>query len=1069
MATNQNYKARILKASAGSGKTFSLACEYIYNTLRNQPGQSDEDFNPNIYRTILAVTFTNKATEEMKTRILTQINNLATGEPCEFLTILLEKTALPEPVLRKRAMMVRSAILHDYSRFSILTNDTFFQRIVRAFAKELNIDMDYAIELDTAPLVQRGVDMLIEQVEKDASLQQWLESFAEENIEIGSQWNIKRVLLSLKDELFGEQARNAIDREIDKAQLEKMVTDYTEAAQKFVDEYVNIGTRALQMISDAGYCHQTFTRGFTKHFEKIARSKRKLEGPSNPFLDHQNDDLSEWFTKGRKGDAGAYELASQLQPLVARVVDEYEKVKYLNNSISLLSRNYRSFALMYDLYKKVAEICKDQNTMLLAQTKHTIAQFVREPSDAPFIYEKVGNVFDKFMIDEFQDTSLMEWQNFLPMLRNAISQSEDVAVLLVGDIKQSIYRFRGSDWNILGVKAPVELSEGCSEVMQSNLEDNYRSQPNLVRFNNVAISLATRRLNNSLNGMLTQALKKSHITNELYSELYNAVGDAYRWPLLKQNAKRKPHRTGYVSVTAHREKEPDIVGLIRTLVYEKGYKPCDITILVRRKEHASKIASLLLEAGAQDESMRFGIMTQEALKINSSVVVMFALAVMKYAVDRKDTVSLAMYNKFCHNFDLYHTPTAEEIAFFDHIRMLSPEQAYMQIMVRYPEQFKGQTVYADAFHEQIVKFCANKVADLSLFVSWWGEKGGEKSVSVDKDVNAIEIMTIHKSKGLENKVVIIPYCTWSLNESLSKPSTIWTQPMKSDKLDTDIHFPVVANSTARDSIFSEGYYRDMVYNYVDSINLLYVAFTRPKEQLHIFFPAPMSNEKEDKDTTVGHLIYKALGMKPKCNENGEVDTTSDIVYQYGTFDSVINPTEAEQGTVEFDDCTMSPFKMSLKLSSSRFIEACKGGAISPRQEGIVLHGIMERATTREDIDRAIKQLSDNMVIDGAEANELLEQIDAMFSNPMVEEWFSDIWDEVYTESAIITKGAKTKRPDRVMVAADRAVVVDYKFGEQNMGNRVQVAQYAKLLKAMGYSNIEGYVWYVREGVIDKVL
>jgi ATP-dependent exoDNAse (exonuclease V) beta subunit len=261
----------------------------------------------------------------------------------------------------------------------------------------------------------------------------------------------------------------------------------------------------------------------------------------------------------------------------------------------------------------------------------------------------------------------------------------------------------------------------------------------------------------------------------------------------------------------------------------------------------------------------------------------------------------------------------------------------------------------------------------------------------------------------------------------------------------------------------------MVYNYVDSINLLYVAFTRPKEQLHIFFPAPMREEKEDKDTTVGHLIYKALGMKPKCNENGEVDTTSDIVYQYGTFDSVINPTEAEQGTVEGDDCTMSPFKMSLKLSSSRFIEARKGGAISPRQEGIVLHGIMERATTREDIERAIKQLSNNMVIDQAEAAQLLEQIDAMFSNPMVEEWFSDIWDEVYTESAIITKGAKTKRPDRVMVAADRVVVVDYKFGEQNVGNRVQVAQYAKLLQSMGYSNIEGYVWYVREGVIDKVL
>ena len=203
MTQSSNYKARILTASAGSGKTYSLAREYIYNVLRPQAEEAlGREFNPNVYRTILAVTFTNKATEEMKSRILKQINNLATGKVCEFMNDLLEMTSLSEQQLRNRAMIVRGAILHDYSRFSILTNDTFFQRIVRAFAKELNIDMDYAIELDTAPVVQKSIDAIIEEAEKNEQLQKWLIELAEESVEKGGQWNIKKGLIKLKNELF---------------------------------------------------------------------------------------------------------------------------------------------------------------------------------------------------------------------------------------------------------------------------------------------------------------------------------------------------------------------------------------------------------------------------------------------------------------------------------------------------------------------------------------------------------------------------------------------------------------------------------------------------------------------------------------------------------------------------------------------------------------------------------------------------------------------------------------------------------------------------------------------------
>ena len=1063
MAQRQNYKARILTASAGSGKTYSLAREYIYNTLRNQPGATDADFNPNIYRTILAVTFTNKATEEMKSRILSQINNLATGQKCEFLEDLIQMTSLSEPQLRERALQVRSAILHDYSRFSILTNDTFFQRIVRAFAKELNIDMDYAIELDTAPVVQKGVDMLIEEADSNEELQRWLVDFAEDNIELGLQWNIKRVILKLKNELFKEHSKQTVGRDIDKQQLHSQVMEYISIAEQYLSDYRNIAAKALKMISDAGYDHSVFYRGFTSYLEKAAQFDKNTIPPSDTFVTRCYGDLEDWFSKSKRPTADTLALASRLQCLLAEIEQGYSRAMYMCNSCQLLRKNYRSFALLHDLYSKVADICREQNTMLLAQTKHTISQFVREPNDAPFIYEKVGTRFEKFMIDEFQDTSLMEWQNFLPLLGNAISQSEDVAVLLVGDIKQSIYRWRGSDWNILRAMAPAQLSAGNTPVEERNLEHNFRSQPKVVRFNNVVMSLATRAQNRVLNDMITKAVEDQLISKNLFDELNNALLDAYQWQRLRQIPQRLPKNSGYVSVTAHASQEPDIIGCIRTLVHEKHFKPCDITILVRKNSEAERIAATLLDAGIEDPTMRFGIMTQEALKLNSSAVVQFILAVMRYAVDRKDVVSLACYNRHFHNFDLYHKPTESELALFDHIKSCSPEEAFEQIIIAHPQMFEGQSVYVEAFHEQVVKFCSGKVADLSLFIKWWDENGRDRSVTIDKDVNAIEIMTIHKAKGLENKVVIIPYCTWGFVPEAVRAATVWSAPADNSELKTDTLFPVTATSMAANSIFSEGYYRDLVYNYIDAINLLYVALTRPKEQLHIFFPA-VSERKDSKTSTVGELIYRVLNMEALPLAEGQQDR----VYTYGSFDSPLRPTEAKQNTVELDNISASPYAMRLKLSSARYMEAREVGRVSPQQQGILLHGVMEHAKSREDIYRAIEQLVIDGVICQSEADTLTAQINSALSNALVAEWFDAAWDMVYTEDSIITPKGSIVRPDRVMVAGNRAVVVDYKFGVQIEEYKDKIRHYASLLEQMGYSDVKGYLWYVREGEIIEV-
>lgn len=1064
-----NFKAHILTASAGSGKTYSLAREYIYNTLKLQPDEELRGFNPYIYRTILAVTFTNKATEEMKSRILTRINELATGSDCEFLADLIAMTSLTEERLRERAMKVRSAILHDYSRFAILTNDTFFQRIVRAFVKELGIDINYSIELDTAPIIQKSVETLIERMDSNGELKEWLMEFAEENISEGKQWNIKRGIMRLKGELFKEHTKEAIDS-IDREQIRRMVTHYLDTAQQQIDSVTAIARQAVELIHSSGYSHADFAYSFTAYFDSVATFDSQTKAPSPRILSHCTDSATDWFKKSPKPTAGMIALAEQLQPMLVQIVGSFQELQYLHNSSTLLRKNYRSFALLNDLYTAAKEICNEQNTMLLSETKHTIASFVTE-QDAPFIYEKVGNRFEKFMIDEFQDTSLKEWENFRPLLMNAISQSAEVAVLLVGDIKQSIYRWRGSDWNILNTIAPKDLKSRNTPVLQDSLKGNYRSLPQIVEFNNRIISQVAQSENLLLNSTLDRALAEGSITEALHRELYDALQGAYSAENSEQIPKRKHTHEGYVSVTAHYSAEPDIVGKVRDIVYRQGFAPCDITILVRTRSEAESVAKVLLEAGIDDPAMRFGIMTQEALKLNSSPVVQFVLSVMRYAIDRKDVLSLAIYNRYQHNFNLYRRLSTDELSFFDSLKNCSPEQALEKVLIKYPEQFRGQSAYMDALHENIIKFCNTKVSDLSLFLKWWAENGSEKSVTIDKDRNAIEVMTIHKAKGLENKVIIIPYCDWRFLPDALRPTTIWTKAADKSGI-SQMLFPVQSTSAAANSIFAEGYYKEYVYSHIDAINLLYVALTRPKEQLHILFPVSHPDKKGNFDTTpsdVGQLLFNILDMKSQYTATTDGETLPEpIECTFGINQGPEEDKHKTESSMTLKELPQSEYKMKLKLSSRRFAQALSGGNLTPQDEGIILHGIMERARGVDDIIRSIEQLVIDGILSQSAAQEVASQVESVLQNEIVRSWFSDNWQSVRNECEIIVPKVGIKRPDRVMIDGNKAVVVDYKFGEKDNSYREQVALYCSLLEQMGY-NTEGYLWYVREAEIEKVV
>ena len=1065
--TDSKNRAVIVPASAGSGKTYRIAHEYIYDVLRNRYNESGEAyFDRTFYKRILAVTFTNKATEEMKSRILKEIHLLAAGKESDHLNDLIKETQLDEATLRQRAKIVRSLILHDYSHFMVLTNDTFFQRILRAFVRELSIDINFTTELDTAPVLSKSIEALIENITQNKELQNWLEELTAERISDGERWDIRSAITALTGELFKESTREIISSATDKATLKKSIRNFAATVETRREEYKAKGAIACKKIFERGYSHSDFKRGFTEIFEKVANNT--LEKITDAAARYLTNEPEEWFNKG-KATADLVSLARELQMLFIEIFNEFNDLQTLENTLRILSRNFRGFALLGDLQEKVKDVCREDNSMLLSETKHAISGFISE-SEAPFIYEKVGNYFDKFMIDEFQDTSAKEWQNFLPLLRNAMAQSTDTSVLIVGDVKQSIYRWRGGDWRILGRDVKNDLPESKSVP----LENNWRSLPNIVKFNEILFNNVIEQENKNLNERIDEADRAHRISADCKAELYDTL--KYAYANHRQEARRKHTNKGYISIIAPQDGVsagtilygksgmPLYIERIKE-VLERGFSPRDITILVRKNKEGMEIAEELLHyRSLLPKEYWFEITTEEALSLASSPAVKLIIAVMRLAINRNDITSLVQYNHLYNN-DTFGTPISDEDnEFFDSIRSMSLEEAFNHITIRYASELEGQTAYVLALHEHIIRFSTGKVADIALFEKWWREKGSSLSIRVERNDRTIEILTIHKAKGLENKVIIIPRCSWSLDPMTSGniANIVWSEPAPHEHLSGIGHFPVSFNKSVKESLFADGYFRESVYSCVDALNMLYVATTRAKEQLHIFLPA------KKKGNDIGSMLLNIYSGQMQDVENSEYRK-----YEFGTFDAP-DPKRSDRGeeeeSIENSVITahrVSPISLKLRTSTSRYF-ADEEGALSPRNMGIRLHHIFEKASSREEIFNALEEMSINGELSAQEREALQKSIDETLSNSVAGEWFDGSWQHLYRERNILIPNGRTKRPDRVMTRSKEAVVVDYKFGEEKESYKAQIKSYLDELRNMGYTSTKGYIWYVTTGKIESI-
>ena len=1033
-------RAKILSASAGSGKTYSLAYKFIHDTIKYFQTK------PYLYRAILAVTFTNKATEQMKSRILKELGNLSRyPDKSNYMADLKRDLGLSDEEIIRRAELTQQRILHDYSRFTILTIDKFFQRILRAFLKELGFDLNYAIELNQDALLQQSVDSLIEDSANDEDLLKWIEGFLQESLDEGEKWDIRAIIKEWEKGIFNEKGKLAIENSVSKEKLQELMQKLLQNIAKISSEQQAVGKRALQMMDAAGVEPDDFKGKASGFISLFAKSMSGKEFNLTPTMVNNSYSTAEWSKV-----PAAQALATELFPLYVELCDLYKRKAKAEQSLKLFRKTYRTYAMLRDIYRKLRERSDEEGIMLLSETKYILSRFI-EDNDTPFIYEKMGNRFERFMIDEFQDTSLKEWHNFVPLLRNAMAQSEDESVLIVGDVKQSIYRWRGGDWRIL--KEYVKQDLGQDDTIEVPMDKNWRSLKQVVEFNNDTIRDVVNLVNGTLNDMLDKAIQEKSISAACNDELHDMLLSAYRE--LKQQPCRKSEKSGYVRVEQYDQDVPPMIEYIESAI-ARGYSYNDILILCRTKDDGALAAKVLMEYKRHNNT--FNIMTRDSLFVGRGAVSSFVIAVMRLSQNPDDVINLAVMNDYLGR--AYDAPAEDsDLATLSAISQLSPEQAFERIVIDYGlDKNVEEIAYVQALHEQIVAFCSSKSADIQLFLKMWDEDGYKQTINVEQNEDTIELTTIHKAKGLERKVVIIPYCDWPL-----KPYSgiVWAQPNVQSKNFAELGcFPVKYLKDMHVSDFSEEYYRELVFSYVEGVNLLYVALTRAKEELYVCVPT--------KSEGAGRFLWAAVQNKAQTEGDGENKRTW---VECGVQEAPDGDdhTEEDAENVLLNSYPTYPTTQSPRTVSQRYFEEDGESVRSARNMGILMHGVLSEAKDKTDVMRRIDLEQKNGHLSDEQALDLKQIIEREFCRDQVREWFG-AWDEVRTESDILSADiVGTRRPDRVMIRGNRAVVVDYKFGdEQRATHHRQVAAYAQLLRQMGYAEIEGYVWYLSLGQIVKV-
>lgn len=1033
---------QVYNASAGSGKTFTLVKEYLKILL-----QSTDDY---LFQKILAITFTNKAAGEMKERVLSSLLSFSNENSGDMLDLMVAETGLEIPVIQKRSKRILQSILQNYTAFQIKTIDSFTNKLIKSFAYDLGLSLDFEVELDADAVLEEVIDIIISKIGVDKELTDILVTFAKQKTLEDKSWDVSRELREISRLLLNENHIHALQKIENKSiadfkELEKKIKIAQKEAEK---EFKVIGEEGLKIIDHAGIDHKDFYYSqFPKFFLNLISDMSKISFDTDKGFG-KSVAAETFYTKGKPS-----EVKTKIDSVVHELLGLYFKVKNLFSTYllnKLILKNIIPLAIIKSINQVLEEVKTENNIRLNAEFNQIISEHLRE-QPAAFIYEKIGEKFKHFFIDEMQDTSVLQWENLIPLIENALSE-ENASLLLVGDAKQAIYRWRGGK-----AEQFIDLSTKGNnpfliEKVEKDLDTNYRSYSEIIDFNNRFFTHVSK-----------------YFLKDAYKNLYK-TGNSQKFNKKEGGFVQLNFISECANVQERDEVFPEKV-YETILELDRQFDRNEICILVRKRDQGIAIANFLSE-------MKIEIVSSETLLIKNNAKVDFIIHMLHFLMDddnddAKFAVIEYLYNHLAiqtdkHTFisnlvilkkdEMFRSLENYSIYYNSQKFDQSPFYESVEEIIRSFKLLDESDAYVQFFLDFVLEFTQRKSQNNAGFLDIWEQKKDKLSIVASSNKNAVQIMTIHKSKGLEFPVVIYPYDLDMYRQI--NPQT-WYDKLEKEKYN---NFENILVSSSAQIERTGDYGKEIFKNQteeleLDNFNLLYVALTRAKEQLFIISE---KREIKDKKKFYSHFFIDFL-------QNTGLWSDDILVYEFGSKERLSAKGEDKTNVEvqqEYISTSWQDHQINIVPSSELIRDSEREEAIT---FGNLVHEMMAGILTEKDIEQTVLKFINKGLVSKNDQQRMEELIKKIVSHRDLTIYFQAD-SIVMNEREILTKDGQILIPDRMVFDGNKVAIIDYKTGKQEKEHEQQINNYALVLQEMDFEIHERILVYIgKEIEVKKVI
>lgn len=1091
-------RLQVLNKSAGSGKTFELTAAYLSIVLQR----------PEDYKHILAITFTNKATAELKSRIIQFMAAIAKDHKGEspMLQKLKDQTGYSTAALVKNAQKTLHLILHDYSNFNVSTIDSFFQRIVRSFTKELDLPYGFDISLEQDESIEKGIEILLFKAGEDPKLLDKIRHFVEAQIKQDQNWKPENALTGLGKELFSHQFPDHLPED---DLLQKEVAYFRQQCRQFYDAVTSLSNQALQILDEKGLKDKDFNRQNNLYrFLKVDIPEKVLQ-PSDLELDKKLlkiTDSDTWMSKSKIKQfqaqldqcfsAGLFEIVVQIRDLLEKLYPQY--LTYY-----LILKNFNTYILIKELKKAIDEDKEQKEYLLIHDTTQLIEKVMKlSGGNTPFIYEKISQQIRYLLLDEFQDTSTRQFNNLSPLIEETLQADKHQAqVFIVGDVKQSIYRWRGGEATLLLQLKNKEAALAQGDVPKT-ANTNYRSLPMVVLFNNWLFP------NMSQFPGLPQQITDIYKAEDLQQSLPpHAANKQSGWV----QASMLPYKRSFKLADYEEELLAIIADIVDRREGKSPYLYRNTCLLFRSNQEAKDAAAFLMQ-------QQIPVISKQSLQLSQSPKVTFLITLMKWLqiepllhekeafADKTQTAFFKQKQKEARFYSyevarFLYTHVRKEPLRHEHLtpddlmEQLLPSAIFQKrqhlsripvyecvenLLAAFQEELPTDA-FVQRFLDEIISFTQQNSSETHAFLLHWEEKGQEVTIQLPKDTDALQILTIHNAKGLEFDHVIYPMSNTDF-ELKANGHYFWPQIQSQDG-DANYHVPIGAHKSMEKATadLQQMYQKEKEDITLDVFNNTYVAFTRAAKELYLLIGEKQTKKKSNtldlnsilienlndrsKIADLGSYTEKYLSafhFQAKTGENGQKTLTFG---EKVSFEKSL--------TLESPGRLMPPFihanwwqQLTLRSEALAFKKE-EAALKNPIHQGHVLHELLENIQSPDEIDTFLKKMQLEGKLRRHDQAQVKEALLTFFKNPQIQPWFDGRFESLI-EREILTDKNKILRPDRVMVKENHCIVLDYKSGNPAPQHQEQVQNYMMHFQKMAFEKVEGYLYYLNNQTLVEV-